>query len=160
MSSAIIPTEVFYTEYIADAIQISSVNEWTHIQVMLTSPLDFTNTSKGFRFKIEFLSNGGWASGLGYTPETLTKNFPCYMYGSGATDITKIKCDLYTFTSGPYISLTTTNPGPYILVYGFDSNLCQGCQYRFEFPRILIGSATNVQTNIRFSILEETPAML
>lgn len=82
------------------------------------------------------------------------------MYGSGATDITKIKCDLYTYTSGPYKSLTATNPGPYILVYGFDSNLCSNCQYRFEFPRLLIGSSTGSQTAVRFSILEETPAML
>lgn len=82
------------------------------------------------------------------------------MYGSGATTISQISCDMYTFTSGPYASLTAVNPGPYILMYGFPSNLCQGCQYRFEFPRILIGASTNVQSNIRFSILEETPAML
>ena len=126
----------------------------------MTSPLSFTDTSKGFRFKIEFLSGGGWANALGYTPETLTKKFPCYMYGTGATDITQISCDLYTFTSGPYASLTAVNPGPYILVYGFPSNLWQGNSYRFEFPRILIGASTNVQTSIRFSILEETPAML
>ena len=84
MSSTTIPTEVFYTEYIADAIQISTiygitakaltseVNEWTHIQVMMTSPLYFTDTTKNFRFKIEFLSGGGWATALGYTAETLT----------------------------------------------------------------------------------------
>lgn len=172
MTSTTIPTEVFYTEYIADAIQISGisaitakaltneVNEWTHIQVMMTSPLGFTDTTKNFRFKIEFLGGGGWATGLGYTPESLIKNFPCYMYGTGVTDITQVKCDLYTFTSGPYASLTATNPGPYILVYGFPSAVYQNYQYRFEFPRILIGASTNVQTSIRFSILEETPAML
>lgn len=80
MSSTIIPTEVFYTEYIADAIQISSiygitakattseVNEWTHIQIILTAPLSFTDNTKNFRFKIEFLSGGGWGTALGYTP--------------------------------------------------------------------------------------------
>ena len=82
------------------------------------------------------------------------------MYGSGVTLISQVSCDLYTFSTGPYASSTVTNPGPYILVYGFPSALSQGYQYRFEFPRILIGASTNVQTSIRFSILEETPAML
>lgn len=80
MTNLTTPTEVFYSEYIADAIQISSirtivarasvyeVNEWTHLQILMNAPISFTNSSKGFRFKLELLSGGGWAPAAGYTP--------------------------------------------------------------------------------------------
>lgn len=54
-NSSTIPTEVYYTEYIADAIQIPTISarsltyesgEWTHLQINLTNPYSLTNTSK------------------------------------------------------------------------------------------------------------------
>jgi hypothetical protein len=98
----------------------------------MNSPLSFTDGSKNFRFKVEFLSGGGWATGLGYEPETLYKNFPCVMYNSNGNAVgNPIRCDLYTYTTGPYASLTATNPGPYILFYGFRPQIYSGQSFRF-----------------------------
>jgi hypothetical protein len=70
-------------------------------------------------------------------------------------------CDLYTYTTGPHASLTDQSlVGPYILVYGFNPQLLLSTNYRLEVGKFLIGSASNVNTLVRFSIIQETPDML
>lgn len=69
------PTEVYYTEYIADPIALTmtlksltnEVNEYTGLRIDFTNPYSFTNPlMENIRFKIEFLAGGGWADNLGY----------------------------------------------------------------------------------------------
>jgi hypothetical protein len=78
------------------------------------------------RIKIEFLSvGGGWASNLGFNPNTIYKNFPCVFSDNRAQKVppqynSKVTCDLYTYVNGPHASLTNSSArGPYILVGGF-----------------------------------------
>jgi hypothetical protein len=75
------------------------------------------------------------------------------MSGTGVSATPNVKCDLYTFSSGPYSSQISVTGGPYIIVYGFVQSIYAGDTYQFDFPNILIGSNINVQGNIRFSIL-------
>ena len=62
-----------------------------------------------------------------------------------------IKCDLVTWTSGPYVSAISK---PYINIYGFEF-LEKGSTITVEIPRIRRYSNT-YQNQLRFSILEDT----
>jgi len=171
------PTEVYYSEYIADAIDLplttyvltKEVNEWTHLRFDWTTPYDFvTPLVDNIRLKIEFLGLGGWAANLGYEADKIYKDFPCMFsenrLSSPRANNVNVKCDLYTYLDGPHSSLTTatssTSKGPYIMVYNFENGLPINNNVRFEIGRLLIGSAVNSDTKIRFSIIEETPDML
>lgn len=160
------PTEVYYSEYIADAIQIPTITarsltyeagEWTHLQINLTNPFSLTNASKEFRFKIEF-SRSCWDSALGYTGSDIIRNFPCTLSGTNVQAVPWVQCDLYSYLTGPYSTIAQTNPpvpGPYIMVYGFQPTLLANDQLILELPRLLISSgAANTAGSLRFSILE------
>ncbi len=56
---------------------------------------------------------------------------------------------------GPHASLTDpASRGPYILMYGFHPQLFKNANYRLELGKFLIGSSSNVDTKIRFSIIQ------
>lgn len=114
------------------------------------------------RIKVEFLAGGGWASSLGYDPDQIYKNYPCIFYRTDdSAHDSNVRCDLYTYLNGPHASLTDISKrGPYILVYGFKAPLAINENYRFEFARFKIGSSHGTSTNLRVSIIEETPSML
>lgn len=150
--SLTIPTEVFYTEYIADAIPLpmtctsltKEMSEQTALKIDFTNPYDFTNPlMQNIRFKIEFLK-GGWAPHLGYEADTIYKRFPCIFYYNNNIDPVTydnhVTCDLYTYTEGPHASLTDSDErGPYILMYGFTNQLLSTEIYRIELAKFLIG---------------------
>jgi hypothetical protein len=163
---------VYYTEYIADAINLpvttysltNEMNEHTHLRLEFIGPYDFTaSVVKDIRFKIEFF-NSGWAANLGYEPNQIYKRFPCVLSESTSYPPTynnKVVCDLYTYLDGPHASLTdAASRGPYILMYGFHPSLVKNANYRLELGKFLIGSSSNIDTKIRFSIIQETPTML
>lgn len=164
-----IPTEVYYSEYIADAIQIPTftcksltkeIREETAIRIDFTNPYSFTNPlMTNIRFKIEFLAGGGWADNLGYSANSIYKRFPCVFYYNDlvnpATYDSHVRCDLYTHLTGPHASLTDSAVrGPYILMYGFSNVLSINELYRLELAKFLIGSSTGTDAKIRFSIIE------
>lgn len=65
-----------------------------------------------------------------------------------------VKCDLYTYTTGPHASLTDiSSRGPYIIMYGFTNQLLINQIYRLELAKFLIGSTPGAGTKIRFSII-------
>ena len=109
---------------------------------------------------------GGWAPNLGFSANTSIKNFPCVFSGNKAQLVppqynSKVSCDLYTYVTGPHASLTNSSArGPYILVGGFSDWMLINSQVRLELGGFLIGSSTNVQANVRFSLVQETPTML
>lgn len=165
-NSSSIPTEVYYTEYIADAIQIPTISarsltyesgEWTHLQINLTNPYSLTNTSKEFRFKVEF-SQSVWGSALGYSSNDILRDYPCTLGGINVLADPFVQCDLYSYGSGPYTTIAQTNPsapGPYIIVYGFRPTLLQGDLLILELPRLKISPGGSGSTaSLRFSILE------
>ena len=171
-NSSTIPTEVYYSEYIADAIQIPTITarsltyetgEWTHLQINLTNPYSLINASKELRFKVGF-SQSSWDSALGYNPDDILRQYPCTLGGVNVAADPFVQCDLYSYGIGPYTTIAQTNPpspGPYIIVYGFRPTLLIGDSLILELPKLKIspgGSGTTA--SIRFSILEETPAML
>jgi hypothetical protein len=61
------------------------------------------------------LTGSGWYSDLGYTASEVYPDYPCLVYGTNITAVPYPKCDLYTFTSGPYAA---DNSKGYINVYG------------------------------------------
>ncbi len=139
------------------------MNEYTHLRLEFIGPYDFTTTVKDIRFKIEFL-NSGWATNLGYQANQIYKQFPCVLSESTSYPPTynnNVVCDLYTYLDGPHASLTDSSArGPYILMYGFYPQLSKTNPYRLELGKFLIGSSSNIDTKIRFSIIQETPDML
>lgn len=135
-NNSVIPTEVYFSEYIAAPISLPltyyalthEVNEYTHLRFEFTSPYNFTEPlTSDLRIKIEFLAGGAWAPNLGYNPDTIYKNFPCVYSDNKIQTLppeynSNVSCDFYTYLTGPHASLTnTTARGPYILVSGFTS---------------------------------------
>lgn len=129
-----IPTEVYFSEYIADPVFLPltyyslthEANEKTHLRFEFTSPYNITSPlADDLRIKIEFESGGGWAPNLGYASNTIYKNYPCVFSDNRVQTIppqynSKVSCDLYTYLTGPHASLTNSSSrGPYILVSGF-----------------------------------------
>lgn len=117
------------------------------------------------RYKIEFLSGGGWADNLGFAANQVYKRFPCVFYYNDLVNPlaydSNVICDLYTYTTGTQASLSDVSVrGPYIIMYGFTNQLLISELYRIELAKFLIGSSTGTDVKIRFSIIEETPTML
>lgn len=169
-NSSSIPTEVYFSEYIAAPISLpltyyslsKEANEYTHLRFQFNSPYNITSPlADDLRIKIEFLSvGGGWAPNLGFNPNTIYKNFPCVFSDNRAQLVppiynSKVSCDLYTYTTGPHASLTNSSArGPYILVSGFSNWMLINEQLRLEVGGFLIGTSTNVQANVRFSLIQ------
>ena len=168
------PTEVYYSEYIADAIQLmvtvhsltKEISEYTSLRLEYTNPYSFTGSlHNNIRLKVEFLAGGGWAANLGYEADKIYKRFPCIFFYDNKVNTptydSHVTCDLYTYLTGPHASLTdSASRGPYLLMYGFQNDLLALEDYRLELAKFLIGSSTGTETKIRFSIIEETPDML
>lgn len=77
---------------------------------------------------------------------------------------TRIKCDLYTYTSmpGPYdkLHINSDLTGPFFIIYGFVNTIVTGTAVRIELPKVRIGSLVSKPAWVKLSILEETPAQL
>lgn len=174
-NNTMIPTEVYFSEYIAAPIDLpltsysltKEINEKTHLRFEFTSPYNFTSSLAGdLRIKIEFLSGGAWAPNLGYNSDTIYKRFPCVFTDNRLQTVppqynADVSCDLYTYMTGPHASLTNSSArGPYILVSGFTNQMFLSSEVRLEVGGLLIGSSTNLKANIRFSLVQETPTML
>ena len=75
---------------------------------------------------VQFLNADGsaWADSLGYTIDKIYQRYPCLVTGLTGDNI---YCDLYTYykRKTPYsdLHINTDVSGPYILVYGFNSNV-------------------------------------
>ena len=150
------PTEVYYSEYIADAISLTTtmhsltkeVSEWTSLRIEYVNPYSFTGSlHENIRLKVEFLAGGGWADNLGYEANKIYKRFPCVFYyddhNNSPTYDSHVNCDLYTYLQGPHASLTdSAERGPYLLMYGFTNDLLYLEDYRLELASFLIGSST------------------
>ena len=108
---------MYYSEYIADAIQLTTtcssltkeVSEYTALRIEYVNPYSFTGTlHNNIRLKVEFLAGGGWADNLGYNADSIYKRFPCvFYYDDGtnpATYDSHVTCDLYTYLQGPHAS--------------------------------------------------------
>ena len=136
------PSEVFYTTWIADAIELSPIDvlavtheceEWTHLQINMTMPLLTSSLAKEFRLMVQFLNADGsaWAHSLGYEFDKIYQRYPCVVDGLVGDNIF---CDLYTYyeRKTPYSNLhiNTDVTGPYFIIYGFDQNVVTGSTVR------------------------------
>ena len=59
----------------------------------------------------------GWHWELGHDDNKVFNDYPCLGYGANLVAVPYIKCDLVTWTSGPYASGLFR---PYVNVYGFE----------------------------------------
>jgi hypothetical protein len=144
-NNSVIPTEVYFSEYIAAPISLPityyalthEVNEKTHLRFEFTSPYNFTTPlTDDLRIKIEFLGGGAWATDLGFLPNEIYKRFPCVFSDDSTQTLppqynSQVSCDLYTYLTGPHASLTnSTSRGPYIIVSGFTNMMLLSSQVR------------------------------
>lgn len=108
------PTEVIFGDWIANPVPISTITcssmarqsyEWDHIKCTFTTPNLILNNGHIHIFRIQFTDTGsGWYNSLGYTANTIYPNYPCLVYGTNISGTPYPKCDLITWTSGPYAS--------------------------------------------------------
>lgn len=68
-------------------------------------------------FRLEFMSSG-WYNYLGYSSNQIYPDYPCLIYGSNIIADPYVKCDLVTWTSGPYMA---EHGYPYINIYGMQT---------------------------------------
>jgi hypothetical protein len=168
-NNTVIPTEVYFSEYIAAPIALpltyyalsKEVNEKTHLRFQFTSPYNFVSPlADDLRIKIEFLAGGAWADSLGFQPNEIYKRFPCVFSDNSLLTLppeynSDVTCDLYTYLTGPHASLTNTSSrGPYLLVSGFTKQMLISSQVRLEVGGLLIGSSSNLQAKVRFSLVQ------
>jgi len=96
----------------------------------------------------------GWHPYLGYNPDKIYKEYPCVVTGLTGT---RIKCDLYTFTTavGDYdkLHINSDITGPFFIVYGFVNTIVTGTAVTIELPKIKIGSQPNIPAMVKVSIL-------
>jgi len=77
------------------------------------------------------------------------------MYGTNVSAVPYVKCDLVTWTTGPYRSLASGTSYSYITFYGL-ATIPGGSTITFEIPNIYKDVWT-YQTSLTLSILEDTP---
>lgn len=102
-------------------------------------------------FRLQFTGTTwpyGWHQQLGYSNNHVYPDYPCVAYGPNLIADPYLKCDLVTWTSGPYASSLTR---PYVNIYGFQL-LPGGSQITFEIPN-LRRYDWGYSTQIQFSIL-------
>lgn len=78
------------------------------------------------------------------------------MYGANISANPYVKCDYITWQSGPYKSSQLSTSYNYITFYGL-STLPGGSAITFEIPRTQRNGNSGYETNLKFSILEDTP---
>ena len=97
-----------------------------------------------------------WDINLGYLPDNIYKEYPCIITGLVGT---RIRCDLYTYTSStptsPYNNLyiKSDSTGSYFIIYGFLNTNLNGINVMMQFPKLKIGSIVNVPAMVQVSIL-------
>ena len=162
-----IPTEVIFGDWVPDSIPLTTFScdsmirgtyAWDHLECTFTTPTEDLN-QPGFIhiFRVQFTGSStygyiyGWDEQLGYSSSHVYPDYPCIGYGTNLAADPYIKCDLVTWTSGPYASDETV---PYINIYGFEL-LPAGSTITIEIPHIQRNADTD-ETNLKFSILEDT----
>lgn len=126
-----IPTEVIFGDWVADSIPlttfscvttIAATRQWDHLVCTFTTPLqDLCQPGYFHFFRIEFTGSNppwyGWHNQLGYNTNHVYPDYPCVSYGTNLSAVPYMKCDLVTWSSGPYASELTKS---YVNIYGFD----------------------------------------
>lgn len=163
------PSEVLYTNWLADAIELPGsltgkslsweANQITALHFNLVAPLMTTPEERLiFLFKSDSAGRNAWHSTLGYTADRIYKEFPCVVVNMPGL---KIRCDLYTYvnTVGPYNKLHISSRllGPFIMVYGFQNAIAIGQNIQIYLPGIKLSGQVGAQAIVSFSILQETP---
>ena len=160
-----IPTEVIFADWVPDSIAMNTFScntmtkgarSWDHLECTFTTPSeDLCEPGFIHIFRIEFTGSNpsyyGWHRQLGYSSDHVYPDYPCIGYGTNLQADPYIKCDLITWTSGPYAS---TLLKPYINIYGFEL-LPAGSTITVEIPKIQRYS-NYYQTQLVFTILEDT----
>lgn len=79
------------------------------------------------------------------------------MHGTNLNAAGGVKCDLLTFSAGPYKS-DALEPGAYFLLYGFQNSLALNNRVYITIGGLRNGPFLSLPGTVRFSILQETPA--
>ena len=140
-----IPTEVIFGDWVPDSIPMSTFscntmargrNLEDHLECTFTTPSeDLCEPGFIHIFRIEFMGDDawyGWHYQLGYASNHVYPDYPCIGYGDNLSATPYIKCDLVTWTSGPYGS---DQARPYVNIYGFEL-LPAGSTITLEIPKI------------------------
>lgn len=123
--------------------------------------LSTITASQELRLKVQFMSHpvtkvNAWHPTLGYTADTIYKEYPCLTSGLSGT---RIRCDLYAYSASstlqPYnnLHLNLDKTGPFFIIYGFTNSGLTGATVTIQLPKIKIGSIVNVPAMIKVSIL-------
>ena len=160
-----IPLEVIFDEWIPDSIGISSlsctsysrnINQYDHLKCSFTTPNQVLNDAGHIHFfRIEFGSSSSYNGWLGAS-NTITPDYPCLMYGTNVSANPYVKCDYYTWQSGPHKSSLLTTSFNYITFYGLDT-IPGGSLITFEIPKMQRDGSSGYHGYLKFSILEDTP---
>ena len=124
------PTEIIFIDWVADSLPLSSFScdtmtkgerSYDHLVCTFTTPSeDLCEPGFTHIFRIQFTGSNpsyyGWHRQLGYSSNHIYPDYPCIGYGTNLVADPYIKCDLVTWTSGPYAS---TLSKPYVTIYGF-----------------------------------------
>ena len=78
------------------------------------------------------------------------------MYGTNVSANPYVKCDYYTWQTGPHKSSLPTTSYNYITFYGLDT-IPGGSVITFEIPKMQRDGSSGYPTSLKFSILEDTP---